>query len=118
MFDVFDFIERMFIGILLLLAVYVLAFWDEISDDLKSSSQPVQMVAAGSLESVNLTTGILKDVSTLILADGTRIRVKGAVSPWKPGAAVQHPASETDSKKQKIDNTQWCISEKCYPEIF
>lgn len=84
----------------------------------KDNKQPMQMVAAGTLENVSITTGILKDVSTLILADGTRVTVDGAVSRWKPGAAVQHPATvPTDSIKQQIHYKQWCITDTCYPQL-
>ncbi|MCW0309937.1 hypothetical protein [Pantoea ananatis] len=81
----------------------------------ENHSFPTAMVTAGTLESVTVSEGLFSETSTIGLADGTHIRVKGAVNFWKAGTAVLNPSSEsTDGTIQSTDIRQWCISGTCY----
>lgn len=105
----------LFLGIIGFLYLCYLGETGPFTPDQKNRSLPVVMVTAGTLESVTVSEGLFSETSTIGLADGTHIRVKGAVNLWKAGAAVLNPSSEsTDGTIQSTDIRQWCISGTCY----
>ncbi|MDQ1228424.1 hypothetical protein QE443_004685 [Pantoea ananatis] len=106
-------------GIIIILAIGASSLLAPLSESIfPENYSAMDMTTAGTLESVTVSEGVFSDTSTMVLADGTHIRVKGAVNPWTSGASVQHPVSKSkDNNKQKVENTQWCISGTCYSQI-
>lgn len=74
--------------------------------------QHAQTEEAGTLKLVSLRGG----ASDIYLADGRHLFVVGNVNIWQQGEKVLHPVS-TVNGSEEIDTKQWCVSDKCYPEI-
>jgi len=79
---------------------------------------PTTKVAAGTLESVNVSRGHVfsdSDTSELVLSDGTHITVKGAINNWRRGSEVSHlvPDDKKAGSRDKTDS-KWCIGDECF----
>lgn len=53
------------------------------------------------------------DTTTLVVSDGTQVRLRGSVSVVKAGMAVEVPVGQTSSSST-VD-TVYCLADKCLP---